>query len=284
MAAVGQIAAPICQPCSVIASRRGIPAPKICVSPSSNYYPNSVTFSSQIHSLSLSSLQNGKKIQTQFSPKAASSPSVGSPNYTEEPTTNVKFQKALNIPGCSGSLSLLGTGFREKVIAIISVKIYAAALYVHPSILNELSSWKGQSTNRIQGDLSLFQSLYQSSLEKSLQIALVRDVDGKTFWDALDGAVSPRVKAPTPADESALSTFRSIFQGRPLKKGTLVFLTWLEPSKMLVSVSSNGLPAEEDATIESINVTKALFDVFFGDSPVSPSLKASVASELATIL
>lgn len=72
--------------------------------------------------------------------------------------------------------------------------------------------------------------------EKALQIVLVRDVDGKTFWDALDEAVSPRIQDPSPVDESALSTFRSIFQGRSLRKGTLIFLTWMEPSKMLVSM------------------------------------------------
>lgn len=77
--------------------------------------------------------------------------------------------------------------------------------------------------------------MYQAPMEKSLQIVLVRDIDGKTFWGALDEAISPRIKAPNSADESALATFRSIFQGRPLKKGTLIFLTWLEPSKMLVS-------------------------------------------------
>lgn len=74
-------------------------------------------------------------------------------------------------------------------------------------------------------------------MEKSLKIVLVRDVDGKTFWDAFDDAISPRIKAPTSIDESALSTFRSIFQGRVLKKGTFIFLTWLEPSKMLVSLN-----------------------------------------------
>lgn len=73
-------------------------------------------------------------------------------------------------------------------------------------------------------------------LEKSLQIVLVRDVDGKTFWDALDDAISPRIKSLTPVDQSALSTFRNIFQGRSLKKGTFIFLTWLDSSKMLVSV------------------------------------------------
>lgn len=73
-------------------------------------------------------------------------------------------------------------------------------------------------------------------LEKSLKIVLVKDIDGKTFWDALDEAISPRIKTASPVDESALSTFRSIFQGQSLKKGTFIFLTWMEPSRMLVSM------------------------------------------------
>lgn len=51
-----------------------------------------------------------------------------------------------------------------------------------------------------------------------------------------------------------------------------------------VSVSSAGMPSGVDATIESKNVTLALFDVFFGSEPVSPSLKASVATGFATAL
>ncbi|KAL2502415.1 Fatty-acid-binding protein 3 [Forsythia ovata] len=77
-------------------------------------------------------------------------------------------------------------------------------------------------------------ALSAAPLEKSLHIILVRNVDGKTFWDALDEAVSPRIKSPTPVDKRALSTFSSIFQGRALKKGTSIFLTWLDPTKMLV--------------------------------------------------
>lgn len=64
---------------------------------------------------------------------------------------------------------------------------------------------------------------------------LVRDVDGKTFWDALDEAISPRIKQPSAASESALSSFRRIFQGRSLNKGTFIFLTWVDSIKMLVS-------------------------------------------------
>ncbi|KAJ7948827.1 Chalcone-flavonone isomerase family protein [Quillaja saponaria] len=175
--------------------------------------------------------------QTHLSLEAASSSSsVVSAEYTEEPATNVKFQMSLSLPGCSGSLALFGTGYREKVFAIIGVKVYAAGLYLNESIISELNGWKGRSAAAIQEDSSFFKSIFQTSSEKSLQIVLVRDVDGKTFWDALDDAISPRIKEPTAVDESALSTFRSIFQGRSLNKGTCIFLTWLDPSKLLVFV------------------------------------------------
>ena len=51
-----------------------------------------------------------------------------------------------------------------------------------------------------------------------------------------------------------------------------------------VFVSFQGLPSAADATIESVNVASALFDVFFGDSPVSPTLKASVADGVSKVL
>lgn len=79
----------------------------------------------------------------------------------EEPATSVKFVKSVNLPDCSSSLSLLGTGYREKVFAIIGVKVYAAGLYVNPSMVNDLSPWKGKSADEIQKDLALFQSMYQ---------------------------------------------------------------------------------------------------------------------------
>ncbi|CAI0440840.1 unnamed protein product, partial [Linum tenue] len=213
---------------------------------------------------------------------------VGTTEYLEEPTTNVKFPTSLNVPGCSSSsLSLLGTGYREKVFAIIGVKVYAAGLYVDQSIFTILTACKDQSAAEIEANSSLFTSIFLDASEKALRIVLVRDVDGKTFWDALDEAISPRIKAPAEADKPALAKLRATFENRPLNKGTVLFLTWLGPSKMHVRVSGFQVCVEgdassgADATIESMNVAAALFDVFFGDSPVSPSLKMSVATGLA---
>ncbi|XP_043702137.1 fatty-acid-binding protein 3, chloroplastic [Telopea speciosissima] len=245
---------------------------------------------SQIHLRNLPTLSifhpNLKLKANRFRPRfiLKASSSVDSAEYAVEPATNVKFQTTLSLPGCSNLSALLGTGYREKVFAILGVKVYAAGFYANQSVIGKLNAWKGRSAADIQLDSSLFASIFQAPLEKSLQIVLVRDVDGKTFWDALDDAVTPRIKALSPVDESALSIFRSIFQGRSLKKGTFIFLTWLDPLKMLVCISSDGLPSTVDAAIESVNVNKALFDVFFGDAPVSPSLKASVAEGLSMVL
>lgn len=235
------------------------------------------------HSL-LSRFQKHGSLSPHFSITAASSSSVGSTEYTEEPATKVKFQTSLSLPGCTTSLSLLGTGYREKVFAIIGVKVYAAGMYMNQSIFTKLEAWRGRSATDLQQDSAFFDTIFLAPLEKSLQIVLVRDVDGKTFWDALDEAISPRIKSPTPVDTSALSSFRTIFQGRPLNKGTFISLTWLDSTKMLVSVSSDGYPSKVDATIESTNVTSALFDVFLGSDSVSPTLKASVTTGLAAFL
>ncbi|KAL0301285.1 UNVERIFIED_CONTAM: Fatty-acid-binding protein 3, chloroplastic [Sesamum radiatum] len=212
-------------------------------------------------------------LEGRLSPKAASSSSVVSSEYTEEPETKVALPHY--------HYSELDTG---KKFAIIGVKVYAAGLYTNQSVFSKLDAWKGHSSAELQQDSSIFYAIFQAPLEKSLHIILVRDVDGKTFWDALDEAISPRITSPTPVDESALSTFRSIFQGRPLKKGTSIFLTWLDTRKMLVCVSPDGAPSSVDATIESSNVTSALFDVFLGGNPVSPSLKASASNGLAAAL
>ncbi|KAF3676933.1 fatty-acid-binding protein 3, chloroplastic isoform X1 [Capsicum chacoense] len=229
----------------------------------------------------LSTFEKNGQYEQSFTLKVASSSSVGS---TEEPATKVKFQRSLSLPGSSTSLSLLGTGYREKVFAIIGIKVYAAGLYVNDSVFSRLDAWRGRSAAEIQQDPSLFNNIFEANLEKSLLIVLVRDIDGKTFWDALDEAISPRIKSPTADDKSALSTFRDVFQGKPLKKETSIFLTWIDPTKMLVSLSFDGMPSSVDATIESTNVASALFDVFLGGDPVSPTLKASVAKGLEAAL
>ncbi|KAJ0962612.1 hypothetical protein J5N97_027734 [Dioscorea zingiberensis] len=255
-------------------------APPPCIT---NFIPKPATkslhpqFLLNFSSISSSHHHGSNLAHKRLLPLASTKASVGSAEYIVEPGTSVNFSRELKVPGCSEPLVLLGTGFREKVFAIIGVKVYAAGFYVASSIKEKLGA-------EIVKDPTLFTSILKAPFQKSLKIVLVRDVDGKTFWNALNDVILPRIKEPTSVDEFALSTFRDTFQKRDLKNGTLILLTWVEPSKMLVSISSDGRPSNIDAVIESENVTMSLFDGYFGDSPVSPTLKASVADGIAVVL
>lgn len=75
-------------------------------------------------------------------------------------------------------------------------------------------------------------------VEKALQIVLARDVDGATFWGALDEALVPRLKAEgAGADgDKALAALGDVFRSRSLKKGFVITLTWVQPTSLKVVI------------------------------------------------
>lgn len=79
------------------------------------------------------------------------------------------------------------------------------------------------------------QVYFAAPVVKSLSIILVRAVDGKTFVNALNDVIARQIKNPNAEEESSLSTLQNTFLGRNLKQGTSIYLTWLEPKRMLVS-------------------------------------------------
>lgn len=52
-------------------------------------------------------------------------------------------------------------GYREKVFAIIGIKVYAAALYANQSIFSKLDAWKSRSAVELQQDSSLVDAMFQ---------------------------------------------------------------------------------------------------------------------------
>lgn len=192
----------------------------------------------------------------------------------------MKFSRELTVPGHAEPLIILGTGYRDKFF----VKVYAAAFYVDISIGLDTEQWRRKVGLDTFDASSGFDSIFKAPVVKSLSITLVRDVDGKTFVKALDAVIARRIQKPTAEEESSLSTFRNSFLGRNLKQGTRIYLTWLEPSRMLVSVSTDQCPSQIDAEVKSATVSYALYDGFFGSSPVSPTLRSSTAQLLEAIL
>jgi hypothetical protein len=77
---------------------------------------------------------------------------------------------------------------------------------------------------------------------------LARDVDGATFWGALDEALVPRLKAADNGvhGEAALADFGKVFQGRALKQGTRIILAWVQPSNLKVLFSLHQMTLMSD--------------------------------------
>lgn len=54
-------------------------------------------------------------------------------------------------------------GYREKVFAIIGVKVYAVGLYTNPSVLGKLDAWKGRSSAELEKDSTFFNAIFQGN-------------------------------------------------------------------------------------------------------------------------
>ena len=76
-------------------------------------------------------------------------------------------------------------------------------------------------------------------VDKGIRIVLARDVDGATFWGALDEALAPKLKGGKEADKEALTAFGEVFRGRALTQGTSIYLTWVQPFKLQVVYTNN---------------------------------------------
>lgn len=210
---------------------------------------------------------------------AAGGGAVGDTFVTED-TTNVKFPREVTVPGYTHPLVAVGTGYREKFF----VKVYAAAFYVDYSLRLDTEQWKAKTGIESFDSSSVFDSIFKAPVVKSLSIILVRAVDGKTFVNALNDVIARQIKNPNAEEESSLSTLQNTFLGRNLKQGTSIYLTWLEPKRMLISISEDEDPRQVDAEIKSATVNYALYDGFFGKSTVCPSLRSSTAQLLDALL
>ncbi|CAI5958750.1 unnamed protein product [Closterium sp. NIES-64] len=197
-------------------------------------------------------------------------------NVVTEPATKINFPVTLAPPGGSKDLSLLGTGVREKKLGPLAVKVYGVGVYAEPQLLDVLAGWKGKPA-----DKAFYDAIASTPCEKSIVIVLARNVGSDQFWNALTEELAPRLTA---AGEGLgdLDAFGQLFKDRSLKKNTGVYITWRQPSTLQVAfaddVTAGGAPSAASATFESPGLLAALFDIYLGGEPVSPSLVQSIAA------
>jgi len=197
-----------------------------------------------------------------------------------EPATKIQFnEKSEN----NANLQLLGVGAREKKIAILTVKVYAVAMYA------DASKMTASDVDLLNGDF-----------EKEILIQLNMNVEGKDFFKALEEALVPRISRiatdmatkeddegnfmtttaeySEQCEELALEELELIRDGlcsksggsKKLEKGAKISFTFKESGGDVAMVMSS---SGAEITFKSYELARALLDVYVGDDPISVEAK-----------
>lgn len=199
-----------------------------------------------------------------------------------EPGSGVAFPTELNAADGSRH-ALLGTGLRTRTV--LNVKVYAFGIYTDATLARaNLSAWAGRDAAALANDAALYDRLLRMDLPMSLRLVMTRNVSGEQMAEAFDGALRPRVQASdarggTSGGLEALDTFRGFFSVDRLTQGAELVFTCTPNGTLHTRVNTEAKPA-----IESRALCGALFDVYLGRTPISPSGKRSAVARLPEVL
>jgi len=221
-----------------------------------------------------------------------------------EPKTGITFEGA-----SAGGLVCVGAGVREKKVAIVSVSVYAVALYV------DAAGCRGVRDDAGGGARGAAEAVRaEAAYEREVVIELARQVEASAFAQALVDAVDPRLRematnqatkendegnfmsavaeAAEKREEAALDDLDALRAlvcsgGKDLPKGTRVALTFGAPEGprpgVAVALGGGQRPATTTTYLGSRELAVALLDVYTGDQCVSPTAKAAFLAGIAAL-
>ena len=198
-----------------------------------------------------------------------------------EPSSGVAFPVSLTVADGSTQV-LLGTGLRTRTV--LNVKVYAFGLYVDQAAARTaLTSFAGKTAEQLAGDQTFYDTFLRMGFPMSMRLVMTRNVSGDQMSEAFNEVLGPRVTAAAgrgmPGGEQALATFRTYFSVDRLTSGTELLFTCAADGTMHVSVGG-----ERKAPISSRALCWALFDVYLGATPISPSGKRTAIARTPGIL
>ena len=186
----------------------------------------------------------------------------GSDDVITEPVTGIGFSATLTAG--NETLTFVGCGDRKKaIIGPVAVNVYAVGLYV------DADAAKGDAPAILRsGAQAAARALQQGEYTKALKIIMARSVASDNIGNALAEALEPKVKGPE------LAEFKAFFAGLDkLNKGDQIVFSQVG-SALTVQVPTGTTEFASPA------LSRAMFDIYLGDSPVSPNGKQAMAEGL----
>ncbi|KAK9865812.1 hypothetical protein WJX84_006743 [Apatococcus fuscideae] len=173
----------------------------------------------------------------------------------------------------------LGAAVRQKKIAFVGVKVYAITLYVEADkAARELGVRKRGGFFQDAGTEEYADAIVDGAFSKLLQVQLVRNVDGETFFGALQEALEPRLRLS--GDMKPLEEMKAFFAGQNFQKGMNILLL-ARPEGILEFVTGQAgtsfAQARPSLRIESATLCRALLEVYLGGAAVIPDAREAWA-------
>lgn len=150
---------------------------------------------------------------------------------------------------------------------------YAIGLYVDPKDLRAaLSSFKG--TGPVEGQ-AVFNALQEAALTKRIRLIPTNDTSGSHLRNGLVTAIASRM---SDYKAEALQAFADFFPTQ-LMKGTPIDFTSDKEGKLIVCVDGT-----EVGRVHSAELSRAFFDIYFGENTKTPEAKKHWANSIAECL
>jgi len=150
---------------------------------------------------------------------------------------------------CNG-MTLAGCGVRVKWGF---VKVYAVGTYFDPLAMSMVKS---------QGEAEIKKALLDPSYPRTIRIVMNRNLSIDKYTAAIIEALEPRMNG---RDPSSLDEFRKLNPPVDLVQGAEIEMT-VRGDTLLYKNAVGGL-----GQIKSLEFTRAMCDVFYGDDAVSPT-------------
>lgn len=212
---------------------------------------------------------------------------MGSESVTFEGTV---FPCTIPSPSSSKPLVLLGNGIYDTEIHFLQIKFYAIGLYAEPEITQHLQAFKGKPQSELlDEDSEFFSAFCKAPVEKFLKVVIIKEVKGTQYVTLLQSTVRDRLAYADKyeeEEEEVLDNLVEYFQKKSwFSKDTTIYYHWPSPKKVHISVSSDGtLPSKFEYTVDNENIVSGILDWICGEKSMSPSLLASVASNVSPLL
>ncbi|BDA46693.1 probable chalcone-flavonone isomerase [Coccomyxa sp. Obi] len=203
-----------------------------------------------------------------------------------EQSTGVEFPEVTTLWE-GDKMRSMGAGVRAKKFAFVPVKVYAVTVYVEAEkAARELGVRQRGGFFDDNRDEDFTLALVDGAFAKALVVQLVRKVEGKQFYEALEEALAPRLRLA--GDTGSLTKFGDFLSGRSLEKGTGVVLFYRVEGVLEVAVLPPGTTdyslAKPELRVESPMLCRALFEVYMGSESVVPDARAAWAAGARTLL